>query len=405
MWGCDDLAVEHPGPRPEHAERPDPRRGSDLGAIGDRDGDDGSFPDARVHEPAVGTDLGSGRHLGPPLEHHPRKEDRVGLELDRGVDVGALGIPHRHAAAHPPLVDPVPQLGLGDRELSPVVHARRLHRIREHDRGDGVPGVVQHPGHAGERVLAPRPDGMQPAQCRGEHPVPVTGDGCGDLVGLTHDLVGLAGELALVDHPDHLVVATADDPVVTGCIVTLAVSSVAAASSGPVMPDQSGEGRRPDKRRVPRQDDQVAFGVGERLGEHGERHGQGVAGPAVGGLLDEVDLRRRAVRSRSGSWSPNRRDGRRPRPPGRHGARRGRRARAGSSACRRCGGGASGRAECMRVPSPAASTTAESGRSTMTFSLSLDGWHESDDLCLVFEVLLVLGSITLMAPDGALCRF
>jgi hypothetical protein len=46
-----------------------------------------------------------------------------------------------------------------------------------------------------------------------------------------------------------------------------------------------------------------------------------------------------------------------------------------------------GRAECMRVPSPAASTTAESGRSTITFSLSLDARHESDYLRPVLVVI------------------
>ncbi len=54
------------------------------------------------------------------------------------------------------------------------------------------------------------------------------------------------------------------------------------------MTDQCGEGRGPEQRGVAGQDHHVALLVALR--EPGQPDGDGVTGPALGGLLDEFDL-------------------------------------------------------------------------------------------------------------------
>ena len=56
-----------------------------------------------------------------------------------------------------------------------------------------------------------------------------------------------------------------------------------------MLPDETCEGRRPHQRGVARQHDHIPLGVGEGLRERRQGHGQRVAGPAVGRLLDELD--------------------------------------------------------------------------------------------------------------------
>ena len=62
----------------------------------------------------------------------------------------------------------------------------------------------------------------------------------------------------------------------------------------PVVPDQGGQGRRSQQRGVAGQDDHVALPVvcGEAalVGQAGQAHRRGVAGAALVGLFDELDV-------------------------------------------------------------------------------------------------------------------
>ena len=93
-------------------------------------------------------DLAVDKRARPARSRRPRRpwshpggdagqERHVRRQLDLGVDVGALGVPHRHASPHPALVDAVPQLGLGHRQLGPVVDAGRLHGVGHRARPPG----------------------------------------------------------------------------------------------------------------------------------------------------------------------------------------------------------------------------------------------------------------------------
>ena len=101
--------------------------------------------DARRHHGTL-ADVGVGQHavrarsrLPAPTTQLPRRmtpgsRETSASSCDLGVDVGALGVPHGDAAAHPALVDAVAQLGLGHGQLRPVVDAGRLHGVGQHQR-------------------------------------------------------------------------------------------------------------------------------------------------------------------------------------------------------------------------------------------------------------------------------
>ena len=151
----------------------------------------------------VGADLGVLADHARPLEDDPGEEDHVGGRADVDVDVGVAGIPHGHAPAHPPLVDPVPQLGLGHRQLGPVVDPGHLHGVVDHHRPHPVPGLVEHLDHVGQVVLALGVGRAQPAQRRRQHAAAEAVDGGVDLA---HREL-LVGGVHVLDHPGDRVVA------------------------------------------------------------------------------------------------------------------------------------------------------------------------------------------------------
>ena len=123
------------------------------------------------------------------LEDRARQQPDVGLELDGGVDVGAGGVDHRDALAHPPVVDARAQLGLGLGELGAVVDAERLGGVVGLDREHHVPGLPQHRDDVGEVVLALGVLGAEPPQRRREEPAAEAVDRRVDLV--DRELLGI----------------------------------------------------------------------------------------------------------------------------------------------------------------------------------------------------------------------
>ena len=126
-------------------------------------------PTCGVDQRAVGADLGAGPHRAVAPQDDPGEQGDVGREPHVGVDVGPLGVPHRHAPPHPALVDPVPQLGLGHRQLRPVVDPGRLHGVGHGDGLHRVPGLVEHADDVGEVVLALGVGRAHPAERRRQH--------------------------------------------------------------------------------------------------------------------------------------------------------------------------------------------------------------------------------------------
>ena len=78
-------------------------------------------------------DLGPGADNRAALEDRARKQGDVGRQLDGDVDVGVLGIEHRHAGREPGPVGAAPQLDLRRGELHTVVDPLHLGRIVDDD--------------------------------------------------------------------------------------------------------------------------------------------------------------------------------------------------------------------------------------------------------------------------------
>ena len=70
-------------------------------------------------------DLGAAKHARCAPQDGERVNDRIGLELDLGVDPGRSGIDDRRAGEHVALVDAIAQDGGGGGELDPGVDADR----------------------------------------------------------------------------------------------------------------------------------------------------------------------------------------------------------------------------------------------------------------------------------------
>ena len=155
--------------------------------------------DGGVRQDAVRADLAALADDATTPQDHTREERDIGRQLDLGVDVGALGVPHGHAATHPALVDPIAQLGFGHRQLRPVVHAGGLHRIGQDQRLHPVPRAEEHAHRVGQVVLALRIGGGQPAQGRRQDAPTKAVDGCVDL----GDGLLLIGGVGFFDHLAH----------------------------------------------------------------------------------------------------------------------------------------------------------------------------------------------------------
>ena len=147
-----------------------------------------------------------------PLQDHPGQQHHVRLQRHVHVDVGPLRVPHGHAPTHPPLVDPVAQLGLGHGQLGPVVDPGHLHGVLDHHRAHLVAGLVEHPDHVGQVVLPLGVGRAEPPQRRGQHAPPEAVDRGVDLAHLEL----LVGGVAVLDHPGHRVVPAPHHPSVPG---------------------------------------------------------------------------------------------------------------------------------------------------------------------------------------------
>ena len=151
---------------------------------------------------------GAGTYGRLAFQDHAGEERDVGSKANGSVQIGPLRVPHGDAPAHPEPVDACPQLRLGRGELSPVVHLQGLDRVRHHDRGHRVAGVVEDRDRVGQVVLAERVVGRQPAQSRSQDAVPEAVDARRDLV----DLALGVGGVRLVDDAGHTAVLVKDDP-------------------------------------------------------------------------------------------------------------------------------------------------------------------------------------------------
>src|SRR5947208_2266885 len=126
--GC---SVERAGPqaRSNVAARRQRREGPDDGAIADRRVlahrllHDGALAHRAVGEADIGPQAGAGAGDCVAVQHGAGEERDVGREPDAGVDVGAIGVEHGDAPAHPPVVDALAEDGLGGRQLGPVLDA------------------------------------------------------------------------------------------------------------------------------------------------------------------------------------------------------------------------------------------------------------------------------------------
>ena len=130
-----------------------------------------------------------------PLQDSPGENGDVLAQLDRRVEVGVVGVEHGDAPAHPPLVYPSPQHGLGRRQLAAVVDPAGLDGLGDHHRDDGVAGVVQHRDDVGQVVLALSVVRAEAAQGRGQHRPAKGVDGGAHLV----DGPLLVGGVSLLD--------------------------------------------------------------------------------------------------------------------------------------------------------------------------------------------------------------
>ena len=106
----------------------------------------------------------------------------------------------------------------------------------------------------------------------------------------------------VLDHPGHRIVAAPDHPSVAGGIVELGRQQGGGIVRDPVLVHEGGQGGRAEERGVPGQDHDVPVVVAVVVGETGEGHGHGVAGPPLLDLFDELDghARRRMLDERLG---------------------------------------------------------------------------------------------------------
>ncbi len=214
----------------EHAVGPDARPVADRRPGAHALGHHRALADRGVGQHAVGPDLGPGPDGAGAAQDHAGEQGHVGVEPGLGVDVGALGVPHRHAAAHPALVDPVAQLGLGHGQLGPVVDPGRLHGVGQDERAHRVAGAGQHGDGVGQVVLALGVGRAEPAQRRRQDAAPEAVDGRVDLV----DRLLLVGGVGLLDDPGDVAVLAVHDPAVAGRVLDHGGEQRGARVLGPV---------------------------------------------------------------------------------------------------------------------------------------------------------------------------
>src|SRR5690606_28857685 len=97
--------------------------------------------DDAVDQAGVRPELAPGPDDAAALEDRVGGEGDVGGEVDGRVDVGAFGIDHGDALAHPGRVGAAAQLGLGGGQLEPVVDALGVGGVVGHHGRDPVPGT------------------------------------------------------------------------------------------------------------------------------------------------------------------------------------------------------------------------------------------------------------------------
>ena len=197
---------------------------------------------------------------------------------------------HRDPPAHPALVGTVAQLGLGHGQLGPVVHAGHLHGIGDRERRDLVAGVMEHGDRVGQVVLAVGVLGAEPSQGGRQHAAPEAVHRGVDLV---HRPL-LLGGVSLLDDARDPAVLVLDQPSVAGGILQAGDEQAGRGVAGPMRPHESGQSRRPEQRRVTREDDHVSvlvLVVGE-VRKARQAHRGGVARTALHVLLDELERER-----------------------------------------------------------------------------------------------------------------
>ena len=221
-----------------------------------------------------------------PAQDRPRVQRDVAAELDGDVDERLAGIEHRHAVEQPAAVGATAQLALGEGQLPAVVDALGL-RAGRLDASDPVTHAGEHTDDVGEVQLALRVVGGDAAQGRSEQVPPEGVDARGDLG--DGPLVGRC--VALLDDAQDLAVATGDDPAVAGRVLDDARQQRRRAAVGDVGGDQLVERLRQQQGRVTGDDDDRRVVVEVVAGERRHADGRGVARAALGGLLDEHDVR------------------------------------------------------------------------------------------------------------------
>ena len=204
----------------------------------------------------VGTDHRAGSDHRATFEDRAGEQPHIGLELDGRVDVGAIGIDHRDALAHPAGVDALTQLGLRGRELDAVVDAEHFGGVGLH-RVNRVSRAAQHLDRVGEVVLALHVLGAQPAQRGCEQVATEAVDRGVDLV----DRAFLVRRVGLLDDAIDAAVRVAQHPPVAVDVGRSGREDRGRRVGDPVLGRERGKSLGTQQRRVAGHDDEVVFGV------------------------------------------------------------------------------------------------------------------------------------------------
>ena len=218
---------------------------------------------------ACGPHLRAGADAGGAAQHGERVHDRIGLDLDTGLDERAGGIDDRDPGKHVAAVDPGPQLGVGLGQVDPGVdahgHQRIVVAVGVHD----LAVAGQDRGDVGQVQLALVVVVGDPVERR---PQPVAADDVVAAVHLEQRALGVIGVTELDDRL-HASPAPAHDP-----------PEIAADRLGAVEREQRGRRARLAVRRHHRQQglriDQRVVGVHDQhvAGKSGQRLAAGQDG-------------------------------------------------------------------------------------------------------------------------------
>ena len=187
------------------------------------------------------------------------------------VDPGGPRIDDRHAGEHVRLVDPVAELGRGDRKLRTGVDAERRELVGAAPRR-GPPTVGDKVGdRVGEVKLAL---GVVRVELLERRPERAGGEDVGGGVELP-DLALLRGGVPVLDDRLHASVAAADDPAVGKRAARLEREDRHRGALSLVLGGELSQVLGSEQRRRRVEHEQVAFEAGERVPGRGD----GVAGP------------------------------------------------------------------------------------------------------------------------------